>query len=240
MGISLMGKVLVSVKVENLSDFVKVEEGTLSPDQVRSVDIPDALVDTGATFLSLPKHLVAELGLRQYQTRRARTTNGIRDVNVFSSVRLTVQGRECRVSVAEVPDDCPVLIGQIPLEDLDLVVDPAGQRLIGNPDHGGEQMIELFSLGSPARPWINFAGLRGGDRWLHRKSSDFRYASSSASARNARDWLGGSLRFSLSCGGSHAASVRLPPGTPGGSGAVKQHTTEARWTQRIARNQTRR
>ena len=92
----------------------------------------------------MPTRLIAQLGLRQYQTRRARTTNGIRDVNVFSSVRLTVQGRECRVSVAEVPDDCPVLIGQIPLEDLDLVVDPAGQRLIGNPDHGGEQMIELF------------------------------------------------------------------------------------------------
>jgi predicted aspartyl protease len=144
MGTSLISKVLVSAKVENLSDFLKMEEGTLSPDQVRSVDVSDALADTGATFLSLPTRLIAELGLRQYQTRRARTTNGIRDVNVFSSVRLTVQARECRVSVAEIPDDCPVLIGQIPLEDLDLVVDPAGQRLIGNPDHGGEQMIELY------------------------------------------------------------------------------------------------
>jgi hypothetical protein len=27
---------------------------------------------------------------------------------------------------------------------LDFVVDPAGQRLIGNPEHGGEQMIEMF------------------------------------------------------------------------------------------------
>jgi hypothetical protein len=37
-----------------------------------------------------------------------------------------------------------VLIGQVPLELLDFVVDPRGQKLIGNPEHGGEQMIEIF------------------------------------------------------------------------------------------------
>ncbi len=48
------------------------------------------------------------------------------------------------MEAAEVPDECPVLIGQIPLEALDFLVDPIGQRLIGNPEHGGEQMIEMF------------------------------------------------------------------------------------------------
>jgi hypothetical protein len=37
-----------------------------------------------------------------------------------------------------------VLIGQIPLEGLDFVVDPQGQRLIGNPDHGGQHMIDAY------------------------------------------------------------------------------------------------
>jgi hypothetical protein len=37
-----------------------------------------------------------------------------------------------------------VLIGQIPLEALDFVVDPIGQRLIGNPEHNGEHMIDIF------------------------------------------------------------------------------------------------
>ena len=139
-----MGKVIVTAIIENLFDVARVEEGMLNADQVRSVEVTDALVDTGATFLSLPTRLITQLGLRKIQTRTARTTNGIRQVNVFGSARLTIQGRECRVSVAEIPDDCPVMIGQIPLEDLDFVVDPARQRLIGNPDHGGEQMIELY------------------------------------------------------------------------------------------------
>jgi hypothetical protein len=46
--------------------------------------------------------------------------------------------------VIEVSDDCPVLIGQVPLDLMDFVVDPGGQRLIGNPAHGGEQVIELY------------------------------------------------------------------------------------------------
>ena len=63
---------------------------------------------------------------------------------IYDAVRLTVRERTCLTEVAEVPDDCPVIIGQTPLEVLDFVVDPKGQKLIGNPDHGGEQMIDLF------------------------------------------------------------------------------------------------
>jgi len=51
---------------------------------------------------------------------------------------------DCVVEVCEVPDDCPPLIGQLPLEALDFVVDPNGQKLLGNPEHGGQHMIDLF------------------------------------------------------------------------------------------------
>ena len=44
----------------------------------------------------------------------------------------------------EVPNNVPVLIGQLPLEHLDFVVDLRSQSLIGNPAHGGEHMYELY------------------------------------------------------------------------------------------------
>ena len=53
-------------------------------------------------------------------------------------------GGDCPMDVTELPDECPVLIGQLPLEALDFVVDPVNQRLIGNPPHGGEHIIELY------------------------------------------------------------------------------------------------
>ena len=53
------------------------------------------------------------------QYRRA----GPAEANVYEAVRLTIQDRSCTMDVLEVPDTVPVLIGQIPLEHLDLVID---------------------------------------------------------------------------------------------------------------------
>ena len=78
------------------------------------------------------------------RTRTARTAAGVLSFGIYEPVALTIQGRECVVEVAELPDDCPVLIGQVPLELLDFVVDPAGRRLLAIPDHGGEHMMDMF------------------------------------------------------------------------------------------------
>jgi predicted aspartyl protease len=144
MEISTMGKVLVPVKIENLNDLFLVEQGTLAPDQVRRIEVTDALVDTGTMHLMLPHRFVEQLGLKRYRTRRARTSGGMTDIPICGMVLLTVQGRDCRIEVGEIPDEGPVLIGQVPLELLDFVVDPIHQRLIGNPEHGGEHMIEWY------------------------------------------------------------------------------------------------
>src|SRR5262245_42571687 len=111
MEISTMGKVLVPAKIENLNDLYEVNKGRMQPAEVRRFEVPDALVDTGAMFLSSPRRYVQQLGLERYRTRRARTSGGVVDFAMCGMVLLTVQGRECRVEVAEIPDDCPVLIG---------------------------------------------------------------------------------------------------------------------------------
>ena len=139
-----MGRVVVSAMIESLEDLYRVQRGELTAAQVRRVEVMDALVDTGATALSLPRRLVEQLGLLPIRTRRAVTTAGIRDVPTFGAVKLTVQDRDCICDVTEVDDACPVLIGQVPLELMDLVVDPGRRQLIGNPAHGGEPMIELM------------------------------------------------------------------------------------------------
>jgi predicted aspartyl protease len=144
MGIELMGKVLVTARVENLDDLFKASRGEIGPDEVRRVEVADALVDTGATMLSMPGRLIRQLGLSPLRARQARTSAGPVTVQIYGTVRLTVQGRDCPSDVTELPDDCPVLIGQVPLELLDFVVDPAGRRLMGNPEHGGEHIVELF------------------------------------------------------------------------------------------------
>jgi hypothetical protein len=69
---------------------------------------------------------------------------GMTESTMYEAVRLTIQGRSCTMDVMEVPDDVPVLIGQLPLEHLDFVVDLRNQALVGNPAHGGEHIYELY------------------------------------------------------------------------------------------------
>ena len=139
-----MGKVTVTALVENLNDLVGVQAGTLSVEQVRRVDVGDALIDTGATGLLMPKRLIAQLGLQPLRLRNAKIIGGTVPLQVYRAVRLTIQGRDCISDVAEIGDDLPVVIGQVPLELMDWVIDMQGQKLIGNPAHGGEHMIEAY------------------------------------------------------------------------------------------------
>ena len=139
-----MGKVVVTAKIENLFDVESRERGLLAADQVKSVEVNNALVDTGATTLLLPKQMIAQLGLRHFRTRQARGLGGPVPMPMYSAVRLTIQDRECALDVGEVDDQFPVLVGQVPLELLDFVVDSRGQKLIGNPEHGGEHVMEVY------------------------------------------------------------------------------------------------
>jgi clan AA aspartic protease len=144
MGTQTMGGVTVAAKIENIDDLVRVRDGTIPPEQARNIEVDDALVDTGATMLSMPKRLIQQLGLNPVRTRTAVTSAGTVTVQVYGTARLTIQGRDCPTDVSELPDDCPVLVGQIPLESLDFVIDLNARRLIGNPAHGGEHAIELY------------------------------------------------------------------------------------------------
>ncbi|MHB1556479.1 MAG: hypothetical protein ACYC61_03245 [Isosphaeraceae bacterium] len=141
---STVGRTVVSARIENVMDLYAASKGQIPDEQVRRIEVFDALVDSGASHLAMPKHLIEQLDTPRISTGRAKTTGGLRTFDLYGPVRLTIQGRVCSVDVAEIADECPVLIGYIPLETLDLVVDPKNQRVIGNPAHGGEFMIDMF------------------------------------------------------------------------------------------------
>lgn len=137
-----MGKVIVKLKLTNFTDL-ELKELKLRKEPPRSVET-DALVDTGATRLYLKRSLIKALGLRKAGQVESRTTNGLRRRAVFNPVRLEVMSRDGVFEVVEVDDDVPNLLGQIPLEYLDFVVDPKGRKLIPNPEHGDKQMSEEY------------------------------------------------------------------------------------------------
>ena len=168
-----MGRVLTAATVENMEDLWAEKRGIIKTDEVRRLDLTDALVDTGATTLALPTRMIQQLGLSKSYEKTATSTQGLGIGSVYSVVRLTLMDRPCVVEVMEVPDSVPALIGQIPLEMLDLVVDPRGQRLIGNPAHNGEHCFQC-SCSDTKRglfSWIQCFRWQ----WLRQRSASFGY-----------------------------------------------------------------
>jgi hypothetical protein len=139
-----MGRVTTEALIENLEDLWAVKRGLQPANQVRRITAPDALVDTGAMLLSLPTRFIRELGLSVTSTKQVSSSIGVGEANMYEAVRLTIMGRSCTMDVMEVPDTVPVLIGLLPLEHLDLVVEMPRRSLIGNPAHGGEHIYELY------------------------------------------------------------------------------------------------
>ena len=138
-----MGRVVEKVKVKNYVDVFQASEGLLSEDRIRTVEM-DAVVDTGATYLCLPPSVVAQLGLLYSHSSSVTTANGDVERRIFSAADITIRDRVVRMDVMENDEHTPPLIGYLILEALDFVVNPRTQGLMGNPEHDGKWVVDLY------------------------------------------------------------------------------------------------
>ena len=92
----------------------------------------DALVDTGAMHLCIPEHVALQLQLKDTGVREVALAGGqVRQVRYVSPVRVEMLGRSCVTGALVLGDQ--VLLGAIPMEDMDLIVEPARLRVTVNP-----------------------------------------------------------------------------------------------------------
>jgi predicted aspartyl protease len=124
-----MGKVLTTLTVINRADQIRAKDGTIAAEKVRSVDLVNVLVDTGATTLCLPKEVIEKLGLSVLKEVEVMTAVGIGKARIFEDARLVLCGREGTFECLELPEGGSALLGVIPLEMLGLEPDLQSQTL---------------------------------------------------------------------------------------------------------------
>lgn len=95
-----------------------------------SPQIQSVLVDTGASYLTLPKSLLVSFGCRAIDTQRVIFATGETAIWEVTEVRIRLQGRERTVLTFLGPEQSPRLLGAQTLETFGLGVDPLGKRLI--------------------------------------------------------------------------------------------------------------
>ena len=93
-----------------------------------------ALVDSGAMDLCIPETLASQLKLRPVEKRTITVADGRKsEVDYVGPIKVEVFGRHAFTG-AMVMGDC-VLLGAIPMQAMDVIIDPRREQLIPNPDH---------------------------------------------------------------------------------------------------------
>jgi len=134
------------IKLTNDYEMTQAEAGTLDASKVRTAEI-EALVDTGATMMMLPADVVAQLGVPVKGHRKVRYADSrIEEVPWVAGIRIDVRGRNAVISALVGATGSTPLLGQIPLEEMDFVVDPKSRELRPNPASPDAPLLDLLRV----------------------------------------------------------------------------------------------
>jgi clan AA aspartic protease len=105
--------------------------GLIKESEVRRLTV-NALVDTGAWTLVINEETRAKLGLDVLYTSKSEVANGVLETgSVTDAVRVHWKDRQTACNAFVLPHETEALFGALPLEGMDLMVDPKRERIVG-------------------------------------------------------------------------------------------------------------
>jgi len=136
-----MATVFAEITLKNGSDIVRLRYGNITDKDVRSLTV-NAVVDTGAITLVINEDICRKLGLNIEGTRTASLADGGKiDCKITEPLRICWKDRDATCQAVVLPEG-DVLLGVIPLEFMDLIVDPVAEQLVGA--HGDRIISRLM------------------------------------------------------------------------------------------------
>jgi len=130
-----MGLIHAEIELISGDDLALNRRGFIKPDEIKRIKV-SALVDTGAYMLSINEQIKLQLDLQVLDEQEAELADGtLRKVNIVGPVEIRFENRRTTVDAVVLPNETEVLLGAIPMEDMDVLIDPKAQKLIVNPAH---------------------------------------------------------------------------------------------------------
>lgn len=115
-----MGHVFTDIELSN------PRASDLKPIQVK------ALADTGALMLCIPEHVALQLKLKTESEREVSVADGRKmSVPYVGPIKVSFENRICFVGALVLGDE--VLLGVVPMEDMDLVISPGRKEVTVDP-----------------------------------------------------------------------------------------------------------
>ena len=137
-----MGTVYAEITLRNAEDVVCAKHGYLPDEAIRVVTVT-AVVDTGAHSLMIDNETMRKLGLGAVGKQGVKIANGERLVcPITDAVEINWKDRQTVMRAVAIPGLPQILLGVLPLQDMDLMVNPSRHELVGA--HGDK--VEYMAL----------------------------------------------------------------------------------------------
>ena len=128
-----MGLTYATLEVSNATDNGMARRNLMPETDVRRAQVR-MLVDSGAYMLCLNEHLQAQLGLDIIDSMEGELADGtVITMPVAGPVDLHFGNRQTSCRAVILPGNSEPLLGAIPMEDMDVLIDPKNRELIINP-----------------------------------------------------------------------------------------------------------
>jgi len=136
-----MGIVRTEITLKNAADESNADRGMIKDSEVRQTTVM-AIADTGAITLVINEAIRQKLGLKIKGKREARLADGVAgNYDVTEPVSVHWKDRESACRAYVLPNSNNVLLGAIPMEDMDLIVNPSNLEVVGA---HGDKIVQLL------------------------------------------------------------------------------------------------
>lgn len=125
-----MGLTYANIELVNNADAEDFRRKRIGEDEIRQITV-HAMVDTGSIMLCINETIKDALGLDIIGKRRSQLANGlILELDVVGPVIVRYLDRDCVTRALLLPDNQEPLLGAIPMEEMDLYVNPGRNELL--------------------------------------------------------------------------------------------------------------
>ena len=130
-----MGLVYAELQLINTVDVELAKRHVIGEDEIKVMTV-NALVDSGAYNMCINESIQGQLQLPFLEKRTGVLANGeIETYDFVGPVTIKFKNRTTICNAMVLPGDNEVLLGAIPMEDMDVLIDPRRQTLEVHPDH---------------------------------------------------------------------------------------------------------
>jgi clan AA aspartic protease len=110
----------------------------------------NALVDTGAAVMCIPEHVAIQLHCETIDHREVTLADGSQKLYPYvGPIEVRFDGRGCFTGAMVLGDE--IIIGSIPLEDMDLVINPLRRTVTVNPESPNIPRLKVKNLTTAGR-----------------------------------------------------------------------------------------